>query len=101
MSDNPSPPQEEKKIAPDQLPLPSLPGPIECDLTIAVTDARVQLCDELNLVWNSCFPAKMPTDSSGNLLVRVDPTKFFPPFITYGVKYYDAYAHALLQLEPS
>jgi hypothetical protein len=101
MSDNASPPQEEKRVAPDQLPLPALPAAIDYDLAIAVTDARVQLYEELNRAWTICFPKEIPTDRSGNLLIRVDPTEFFPPFITYGVKYYDAYAHALLQLQPN
>jgi len=52
------------------------------------------------LIWGSSFPEQIPTDSAGNFLVRVDPAKFFPPFIAYGVKYYDAYTHALLRLQP-
>jgi hypothetical protein len=101
MSDNASAPQEEKRIAPDQLPLPVLPESIAYDLAIVITDARIQLYDELNRAWTSCFPEKIPTDGSGNLLVRVSPTKFFPPFVAFGVRYYDAYARAILRLQPN
>ena len=101
MSNEASTPQEEQRISPEYLPLPTLPATIEYDLAIVITDARVQLYDELSLIWASSFPEQIPTDTSGNLVVRADPTKFFPPFIAYGVKYYDAYAVALLQLRPS
>lgn len=100
MSNDASTPQEEQRVSPEYLPLPTLPATIEYDLAIVITDARVQLYDELNLIWASSFPEQIPTDRSGNLLVRTDPAKFFPPFIAYGVKYYDAYAHALLRLKP-
>jgi hypothetical protein len=100
MSNDASPPQEKQKIAPDQLPLPALPAPIAHALAIATTEARVRLCDSLNKSWTSCFPTKLPMDSSGNLLIRVDPVVFFPPFIAYGEQYYEAYANALMQMQP-
>jgi hypothetical protein len=100
MSDKASAGEGQSNPAPEYLPLPTLPDSVAYDLTIAVTEARVQLYEELNAVWARSFPLDLKLRPGGRLLIRVEPGVFFGPLVTYAVRYYEAYARALLELKP-
>src|ERR1035437_5598518 len=100
MTDKASAGEGESKSSPEYLPLPTLPDSVAYDLTIAVTEARVKLYEELIAVWARCFPLDLELRPGGRLLIRVEPAEFFGPLVTYAVRYYDAYARALLELKP-
>src|ERR1700676_3877746 len=100
MSDKASAGEGETKPSPEYLPLPALTDSIAYDLKIVVTEARVQLYEELNAVWARSFPLDLELRPGGRLLIRVEPAVFFAPLVTYAVRYYEANALLLWELKP-
>ena len=97
MSDKASAGEGQSKLPAEYLPLPDS---VSYDLTIAVTEARVKLYEELHAVWARCFPDDVELQPGGRILIRVEASVFFAPLVDYGVRYYEAYARALLELKP-
>src|SRR6202011_3143375 len=78
---------------PENLSLPELTDELQYEIAEARADALVNLYDELNSCWATCFPEDLEVTPAVH---APPPERFFQPFLKYGVALYEAYAKALL-----
>lgn len=76
-------------------PLPGLPDGLRHDVEAACWKAHARLSDELDRCWRRAFPRKKAHQRNPQ------PDDFFRPFQVYAVACYDAWADAILKIDPS